>query len=179
MARSKPQAKDAIALLKADHREVEALFEQFENARDDEEMQELANSICSALKIHTVIEEEIFYPAFLEAADDLDIHHEAEIEHNAAKNLIAAIEACSPDNEYFSPTVKVLSEMIKHHVKEEEKPGGMFAVARESDMDLVALGAELAARKTELESSETGEMGMPPPEGGARGQGDRTMKETR
>jgi hypothetical protein len=97
----------------------------------------LATKICNALKVHTTIEEEIFYPAFLEASDDVDIHHEAEIEHRGAKNLISEIEACSPDDEYFEPTVKVLSEMIKHHVKEEEKPGGMFSVARESKMDLV------------------------------------------
>ena len=152
MARSKPTAKDAIALLKADHREVEDLFEQFEKARDAERKQEIAAKICNALKIHATIEEEIFYPAFLEASDDIDLHHEAEVEHRGAKNLIAEIEACSPDDDYFAPTVKVLSEMIKHHVKEEEKSGGMFAVARETKMDLEALGEELAARKAELES---------------------------
>src|SRR6185503_2887204 len=132
MARAKQKesaggrAQDAIALLKADHRQVEEWFEQFEKARDSERKQELATKICNALKVHTTIEEEIFYPAFLEASDDIDIHHEAEI------------EASSPNDDYFEPSVKVLSEMIKHHVKEEEKPGGMFAVARESKMDLVA-----------------------------------------
>src|SRR3982751_667352 len=111
MARSK-QAKDAIALLKADHRQVEELFEQFSKARDDEQMQELATSICNALKVHTIIEEEIFYPAFLEASDDIDLHHEAEIEHNSAKNLISQIEASPPADEYFATTVKALSELI-------------------------------------------------------------------
>jgi len=81
MARSKQAEKDAIALLKADHRQVEDWFEQFEKARDSERKQELATKICNALKVHTTIEEEIFYPAFLEASDDVDIHHEAEIEH--------------------------------------------------------------------------------------------------
>ena len=180
MARSKPAAKDAVALLKADHRQVEEWFAQFEKARDDERKQELASKICNALKIHTAIEEEIFYPAFLEASDDIDIHHEAEIEHRGAKNLIAEIEACSPGDEYFEPTVKVLSEMIKHHVKEEEKPDGMFAVARESNMDLVALGEELAARKAELESGDHEDSDMPPPGmGETRGEVDRPMKETR
>jgi Hemerythrin HHE cation binding domain len=178
MARSKPAAKDAIALLKADHRQVEEWFAQFEKAHDDDRKQELAKKICNALKVHTTIEEEIFYPAFLEASDDVDIHHEAEIEHRGAKNLIAEIEAASPDDEYFEPTVKVLSEMIKHHVKEEEKPDGMFSVARESNMDLVALGEELAARKAELESGD-GETDMPPPGVGERGKVDRLMKETR
>jgi hemerythrin superfamily protein len=179
MARSKPAEKDAIALLKADHRQVEEWFAQFEKARDGERKQELATKICNALKIHTTIEEEIFYPAFLEASDDVDIHHEAEIEHRGAKNLISEIEACSPDDEYFEPSVKVLSEMIKHHVKEEEKPDGMFAVARESQMDLVTLGEELAARKAELESADTEGTDMPPPGVGERGEVDRLMKETR
>jgi len=179
MARSK-QTNDAIALLKADHRQVEEWFEQFEKARDQARKHELATTICNALKIHTAIEEEIFYPAFLEATDDIDIHHEAEIEHDGAKNLITRIEACSPDDDYFEPSVKVLSEMIKHHVKEEEKPGGMFAVAREAKMDLVALGEELAARKAELESGGSDEPDMPPPGVGEKhGQVDRLMKETR
>ena len=165
---------DAIALLKADHRKVEDLFAEFEAAKGADKKQALVEKICTELSAHAVIEEEIFYPAFLEASDDVDIHHEAEIEHHAAKNLIAAIEACSPDDEYFAPTVKVLSEMIKHHVKEEEKPGGMFSVARETEMDLVALGEELAARKTQLESGEMNDTAMPRPgDGGKRSQVDR------
>ena len=179
MARSK-QSNDAIALLKAEHRQVEEYFEQFEKARDTERKQELATRICNALRVHTTIEEEIFYPAFLEASDDIDIHHEAEIEHEGAKNLIARIEGSSPEDDYFEPTVRVLSEMIKHHVKEEEKTGGMFSVAREAKMDLVSLGEELAARKAELESGETEEPDMPPPGvGETHGQVDRLMKETR
>jgi hemerythrin superfamily protein len=179
MARSK-QSNDAIALLKADHRQVEEWFEQFEKARDGERKQQLATNICNALKVHTIIEEEIFYPAFLEATDDIDIHHAAEIEHEGARYLIAKIEASSPDDDYFEPTVKVLSEMIKHHVKEEEKTGGMFSVAREARMNLATLGEELAARKAELESGESDEPDMPPPGvGDKRGQVDRLMKETR
>ena len=84
--------QDAIALLKADHRQVEDWFEQFCKARDDDRKQKLATQICNALKVHTTIEEEIFYPAFLEATDDLKLHHEAEVEHNGAKKLIAEIE---------------------------------------------------------------------------------------
>jgi hemerythrin superfamily protein len=145
------RSQDAIALLKADHRQVEEWFAQFEKARDDERKQELANKICKALTVHTTIEEEIFYPAFLEATDDKDMHHEAEIEHEGAKQLIAKIEASSPDDDYFDSKVKVLSEMIKHHVKEEEQPDGMFAEARKSDMDLDALGEQMAQRKAELE----------------------------
>jgi hemerythrin superfamily protein len=156
-----PQAQDAIALLKADHRQVEEWFEQFEKARDEDRKQTLATKICDALKVHTTIEEEIFYPAFLEATDDKDLHHEAEIEHEGAKNLIAQIEASSPDDDYFDSKVKVLSEMIKHHVKEEEKPGGMFAEARKSEMDLDALGEQLAQRKSELEDTDPEDDAVP------------------
>lgn len=154
--------QDAIALLKADHRQVEDWFEQFEKARSDDRKLDLATKICNALNVHTMIEEEIFYPAFLEATEEKDLHHEAEVEHNGAKKLIAEIEASGPDDDYYDAKVKVLSEMIKHHVKEEEQPGGMFAEARKSDMDLDALGEQLAARKAELE----GELTNVPP--GAR-----------
>jgi hemerythrin superfamily protein len=155
MAKSKTRrskSKDAIALLKADHRQVETWFKQFEKSKADQRKLELATRICNALTVHTTIEEEIFYPAFIEATEDKELHHEAEIEHDAAKKLIAEIEASGPDDDYYDAKVKVLSEMIKHHVKEEEQPGGMFAEARKSDMDLVMLGEEMAARKGELEA---------------------------
>jgi len=145
-----PASQDAIALLKADHRQVEEWFDQFESTRSDDRKKKLAGQICQALEVHTQIEAEIFYPAFLEATEEVDIHHEAEVEHDSAKKLIAEIEGSGPDDEYYDAKVKVLSEMIKHHVNEEEKRGGMFAKARESDMDLKALGEQLAARKQEL-----------------------------
>jgi hypothetical protein len=103
--------------------------------------------------VHTAIEEEIFYPAFLAETQDEDKHHEAEVEHEGAKKLIQTIEEMDPDDDYFSARVKVLSEMIKHHVKEEEKPGGMFSEARKSDMDLDELGQRLKARKEQLRSN--------------------------
>ena len=141
---------DAIALLKADHRQVEQWFEEFQSARSSSRKQTLAVNICNALKAHTTIEEEIFYPAFLQATRDEDKHHEAIIEHDGAKKLIAAIEASTPDDEYFDARVTVLSEMIKHHVKEEEQASGLFAEAKQSKMDLVEIGRQLAARKREL-----------------------------
>jgi hemerythrin superfamily protein len=149
-SRSSRAATDAISLLKADHREVEGLFQQFAKARSDDRKLELAGKICAALKTHTVIEEEIFYPAFLEATEETDIHHEAAVEHNGAKKLIAEIEGSGPQDEYYDAKVTVLSEMIKHHVNEEEKRDGMFAKARQSEMDLQALGEQLASRKAEL-----------------------------
>lgn len=144
------KALDAIACLKADHRQVSEWFDQFEKTHAKVRKADLAAKICQALRVHTAIEEEIFYPAFLDATRDKALHHEAEIEHEGAKKLITEIEDSSPDDDYFDARVKVLSEMIRHHVKEEEQPGGMFAAARDSQMDLVALGLRMAARKSAL-----------------------------
>ena len=148
-----PARNDAIALLKSDHRQVEDWFEQFEKARSDDRKRDLARKICDALRVHSQIEEEIFYPAFYEATQEEDLHHEAIIEHDGAKKLIAEIESSGPEESFFDARVSVLSEMIKHHVKEEEQRDGMFAKARSSGMDLEALGEQLAERKKELESS--------------------------
>jgi hemerythrin superfamily protein len=148
---SRRQRTDAIALLKADHRQVEEWFSQFEKATKSRK-QQLARHICDALTVHTAIEEEIFYPSFLDATEDRDTHHEAVVEHAGAKKLIAEIQGMSAGDDYFDAKVTVLSEMIKHHVKEEEQPGGMFAEAKKSKMDLDALGEELMARKKELQA---------------------------
>ncbi|HEU4517511.1 MAG TPA: hemerythrin domain-containing protein [Steroidobacteraceae bacterium] len=152
-ARRSAASKDAIALLKADHRQVEKWFAEFKKARSASRKAKLAEQICDALKVHTTIEEEIFYPAFLAATQDEDKHHEAEVEHEGAKKLIKTIEEMDADDDYFEARVKVLSEMIKHHVKEEEQPGGMFAEARKSDMDLEGLGARMKARKEQLQAN--------------------------
>jgi hypothetical protein len=150
--RRSSRPRDAIALLKADHRQVSGWFADFKKASSNSRKQTLAKSICQALRVHTTIEEEIFYPAFWSATGDKSLHHEAEIEHQGAKNLIAEIEKSDPADDYFDARVTVLSEMIKHHVKEEEQPGGMFAEARRANMDLTQLGEQLAQRKSELQS---------------------------
>jgi hemerythrin superfamily protein len=149
---AKSKARDAIALLKADHRQVEEWFSQFDKTNSRSKKQQLATNICDALTVHTAIEEEIFYPAFIEATGDKDVHHEAVVEHAGAKKLIAEIQGMSSDDDYFDAKVTVLSEMIKHHVKEEEQPGGMFAEAKKSDMDLASLGEQLQARKKQLQA---------------------------
>jgi len=143
---------DAIALLKAHHREVEDMFEKFEKARGNDRKQSLATNICSALRMHAQIEEEIFYPAFYAATREEDLHHEAIIEHDGVKRLIAEIESSGPGDEYFDARVSVLSEMVKHHVREEESRQGLFGKARSSDMDLAEIGERLAERKSQLES---------------------------
>jgi hemerythrin superfamily protein len=152
-ARTRGKQPDAVALLKADHRQVEAWFSQFSKSKNPQKKGQLATLICDALTTHTTIEEEIFYPAFIEATGDKATHHEAVVEHAGAKKLIDEIQGMSPSDDYFDAKVTVLSEMIKHHVKEEEQPGGMFAEAKRSGMDLRALGEELAARKDELQAT--------------------------
>ena len=142
---------NAVALLKADHKQVKEWFEEFEGARSANKKQLIATNICKALTVHCAIEEEIFYPAFLKATKDRDMHHEAIIEHDGAKKLIAEIEASEPSDDYFDSKVHVLSEMIKHHVREEEKPDGMFAESQGSrGMDLEQLGRALLERKARL-----------------------------
>jgi hypothetical protein len=144
------QDLDAIALLKADHRKVEGLFEKFESAKGADKKQKLAQEICMELTIHTMIEEEIFYPACQGQIEDATLD-EAYVEHDGAKVLIAEIEAGNPDSDYFDAKVKVLSEQIKHHVHEEEmRSEGMFAQAREAGLDVDALGQQMAQRKQDL-----------------------------
>ena len=142
---------DAVALLKADHKQVKNWFEEFASSRSASKKQRLATDICNALTVHAQVEEELFYPAFLAATKDKDLHHEAEIEHDAAKRLIAEIEASDPSDDYFDNKVHVLSEMIKHHVKEEEQKDGMFDEAKQSKkMDLAELGTDMLERKRQL-----------------------------
>jgi hypothetical protein len=155
-----PAKTDAIALLKADHRKVEALFEKYESARSKKA--DIARQICMELTIHTMIEEEIFYPACREAGVESDMMDEANVEHDGAKLLIGELENGSPDDEFYDAKVKVLSEEIKHHVKEEEQRGGIFIQARKAELDLEALGERLAARKEEL-MARYEEKGLPAP----------------
>jgi hemerythrin superfamily protein len=153
--------QDATHLLMADHRKVEELFEQFENASGDGRKERIAKQICVELKVHTAIEEEIFYPALRGKISDDDLD-EAYVEHDGAKVLINEIEAGGPDEDYYDAKVKVLQEQIEHHVEEEEKErGNIFQQARATDVDLVALGERMAARKAELMAmAEAG--GLPP-----------------
>ncbi|MEP9360035.1 hemerythrin domain-containing protein [Sphingomonas sp. KR3-1] len=142
--------QDAIALLKADHRTVEDLFEQYEKAGGDGKKQKIALQICLELTVHAQIEEEIFYPA-CEGKIDEDLLKEAYVEHDGAKVLIAEIEAGTPSDDFYDAKVSVLSEQIEHHVGEEEqRMEGMFAQARKAGLDMDALGDQLRARKEEL-----------------------------
>jgi hypothetical protein len=154
---------DAIALLKADHRKVEDLFDKFEAAKGDGRKQALAEQICMELTLHTRIEEDVFYPA-CEGAVDEALLREAYVEHDGAKVLIAEIEAGGPDDKFYAAKVKVLSEEIAHHVEEEEKRvEGMFAQARKAGLDMDALGEKMAAEKERLMATYKSQ-GLPRPE---------------
>jgi hypothetical protein len=136
----------AIRLLKADHREVEGWFDEYEQLDDDKEKLELFKRIATALKVHTQIEEEIFYAEERGEVED-DMLDEAQVEHDGAKKLIAEIEKMRPGDDLYDAKVKVLGEYIKHHVKEEEQPGGIFAQAKKGDLDLDEMGERIKARK--------------------------------
>lgn len=145
---------DAIALLEQDHREVEALYEQFEQAESSSEKSELAWKICLAITVHAAIEEEIFYPRARRNIDETELLDEAEVEHASAKQLIAEIEEMTPRDKLFDAKVKVLVEYVKHHVKEEETE--LFPKVRESGIDLHEMGRMLTERKLELLSTLAG-----------------------
>lgn len=138
----------AIALLKADHREVEALFDQFESSSSDAEKRDFANAICIALKVHARLEEELFYPAAFAVLDDKTLIDEAQVEHASAKALIAQIEAGAPGEAFYDARVRVLAEYVEHHVTEEEEE--IFPQCTDDKMDLEALGAVMKLRKQEL-----------------------------
>ncbi len=145
--RSKPA--DAIDLLKQDHDKVEKSFKEFEKLDPEEESTlELVKETCEDLKVHTTLEEEIFYPAAREAIDDEDLLNEAAVEHETAKMLIEQLENMEADDPNYRATFTVLGEYVRHHVKEEE--GELFPAVKKSGLDLAALGEQMRARKQEL-----------------------------
>jgi hypothetical protein len=155
--------QDAVALLKADHRKVEALFKKAEKAEGGAK-EKLVEQICKELIIHTTLEEEIFYPACRSEDVEEEKMDEAQVEHDGAKMLINDVMQSGAGSPMYGAKIKVLSEYIKHHVKEEEKPRtGVFAEAKRKGADMNALGAEIKARKIAL-MREAEEEGLPRPQ---------------
>lgn len=146
--KSQGSAKDAIALLKADHETVSDLFADYEKTSSSNKKKALVAEICSALNVHTQIEEEIFYPAIRAALKDKLLLPEAKVEHGGIKDLIAQLEGVEPEGAIYDAKVKVLSEYVEHHVKEEQNE--MFPKVKASSLDLVELGARMATRKADL-----------------------------
>jgi hemerythrin superfamily protein len=145
----------ALDVLKTDHAEVSKLFKQFEKfkkSEDSDGMRQTAQAACKALSIHAQIEEEIFYPALRDAADADDALDEADVEHSHVKELVTQLKESGPEDDLFEARFKVLSEYVQHHVDEEEST--IFSTARKADLDLVALGEQLVARKEELSASD-------------------------
>ena len=151
---------NAIELLKGDHDEVERLFAHYEDMKDGadaSDKESLVAEICDALTVHAQVEEEIFYPGARRALDDADgkeLLDEAAVEHQSLKDIVARLEAASSDDPLYDAGVKVLSEYVKHHVKEEENE--LFPKVRSSGIDLDALGRRLADRKQQLAGRASG-----------------------
>ena len=153
-APARGRATDATALLMKDHKDVKALFKRYEKLvkaeADAGEREELASQICEMLTVHTVVEEEIFYPAVRAAQVDADLLDEAEVEHASAKDLISQIRSMGADDDLYDAKVTVLGEYVNHHVEEEE--GQMFPKARRAKVDFEGLGEQIKARKQALQS---------------------------
>ena len=149
--KSAPKPPDATALLRADHQLVSGLFAEYEKARATSRKAKIVAQICTELTVHAQVEEEIFYPAVKAALKDTELVPEATVEHATVKDLIAQVEGVEPDGEMYDAKIKVLSEYIKHHVKEEQNE--MFKKARATRLDMLELGARMAARKKELLAS--------------------------
>lgn len=146
--RAVPMPKDAIAMLRAEHKKVSALFDDFEAARSSAKKKMLVAQICEELTVHTALEEEVFYPAVKAALRDKELVPEATVEHASVKDLIAQVKDVEPDGEMYDAKVKVMSEFVKHHVKEEQSE--MFPKAQKTRLDMVALRDEMMARKQVL-----------------------------
>ena len=146
--RAAPSRPDAIALLKADHKKVSDLFEQYEKSRSATKKQTIVATICRELTVHAMIEEEIFYPAVKAALKDKELVPEAIVEHATLKEFIAKVDGKLPDGEMFDAHVQVFGEYVKHHVKEEQNE--MFPKARKTKLDMKALGQQMLERKEAL-----------------------------
>jgi hemerythrin-like domain-containing protein len=159
---------NALELLKRDHDAVDKLFAEYEDLKDgasESEKENLVAQICDALSVHAQIEEAIFYPAArraLQEEESKDLLDEAAVEHQTLKDIIGRLEAAPTSDPLYDAGVKVLSEYVKHHVREEENE--LFPKVRSSDMDLQAVGQQLAQRKQQLESR-----GAQRPENASRG----------
>jgi hemerythrin superfamily protein len=162
---SQSQQQNAEALLRADHRKVEQLFKQFESEKDSNRKKELARQACNELIVHSMLEEEIFYPACREKNVADDLLDEAQVEHDSLKLLISDLKQSEPDSPFFDAKVSVLSEYVRHHVREEEKAiTGIFAKAQKAGVEMDLLGQRLQERKQQLMMKvESGEIEVPAP----------------
>ena len=145
--------ENAIALLRQQHRRIQQQFARYEQEVSESQWGVAAKDALTALKMHMEVEEEVFYPAYLDATDDQEGHHDAMVEHEAAKKLIEDIEYSDPADEYYEAMMRVLFKIVRAHIVEEEAPGGMFDSARRAGIDLKKLAKSMAAKQAELEET--------------------------
>jgi hemerythrin superfamily protein len=154
----KASSRDALHLLSEDHKKVIDMFEEFEQLKEDpdvEAKQLLVESACAELTLHAQVEEDVFYPAARDAIDDMDLLDEAIVEHASAKRLINELNTMQPDDDLYDAKFTVLGEYVKHHIEEEEKQ--IFPKVKKAKVDLDELGEEIRQRKLELRD----ELGIP------------------
>jgi hemerythrin superfamily protein len=156
--------QDAVALLTADHRAVEQLFEQYQGTSDQTQKSELAHKICVELTVHSMLEEELFYPACREKGVEHDALDEAQVEHDGVKVLVSDLVTNSVSAPFYDAKVKVLGDYVKHHVAEEERAGdGIFAKASAAGVDMSALGQQISQRKPQVKAQVESPDFTPPP----------------
>jgi hypothetical protein len=145
--------ENAIAMLRQQHRQIQQQFARYEQEMSESQWGVAVRDALTTLKMHMEVEEEVFYPAYLDATDDQERHHDAMVEHEAAKKLIEDIEYSDPADEYFEAMMRLLFKIVRAHISEEEAPGGMFDTARRAGIDLKKLAKSMAAKQAELEET--------------------------
>jgi hemerythrin superfamily protein len=148
------EENNSIAILRRDHNNVKALFDQFEKAERKADKQKIVKQAIKELRIHFTLEEELFYPAVREHLKN-GVMAEADEGHHVAKVLIAELDALNGDNDHFDAKFTVLAENVRHHFQEEEND--MYPKARDLQIDFQALGEKMERRKRELKTE-----GLPP-----------------
>ena len=137
---------NAIWLLKQDHRKVEELFKDFESSRTSNQRYQLIQQIIKELDVHTRVEEKVIYPIL--AKEDKEANGEANEEHHVVKLILAELAGSNGSESNLKSKVKVLCEIVKHHVKEEE--GGIFQTIERSGADMDELGQKIVNEKNRL-----------------------------
>jgi iron-sulfur cluster repair protein YtfE (RIC family) len=155
MARTQTSGEpNVIDMLLDDHKRVQKLFKDFEKAdrTDAQSVRELVEMTCMELQIHTLLEEELFYPAIrvgLSSDENDERLNRAEVEHEVADELVAKLQELAPDDPMYSAYFTVLGEYVRHHIREEEKT--LFPAAlNAAGLDLQQLGDALRQRREEL-----------------------------
>lgn len=146
---------EATEMLREDHQKVKALFEEFEQAEDDDEKLRIVRTALTELEIHATVEEDIFYPAVRAHIENDSLMDEALEEHHVAKLLIRELQDMEPGDERFDAKFKVLAESVKHHIEEEEAE--ILPKAEEMELDQERLAEEMTERKQELQEQEEGQ----------------------